>query len=208
MPSTTQKTFSPKASEITHAWRLVDAQGQTLGRLATQIAGWLRGKHVPSFAEHMDLGDFVVVINARGIRVTGNKANDKIYYRHTGYPGGIYATKFKDMQAKHPGRALELGPLTAGRPRRGCGSAVLLGVANAIVRPALVLLTLPLTIVSLGLFLFVVNGATVCLVGWLLPGMKVDSFGDAMLAALVIWIVSWAGEMLLGVGTRQTEAGA
>ena len=86
-------------------------------------------------------------------------------------------------------------------------AAALLGIANAIVRPALVLLTLPLTIVSLGLFLFVVNGATVCLVGWLLPGMKVDSFGDAMLAALVIWIVSWAGEMLLGVRTRQTEQG-
>jgi putative membrane protein len=87
-------------------------------------------------------------------------------------------------------------------------AAILLGMANAVVRPALVLLTLPLTIVSLGLFLFVVNGATVSLVDWILPGMKIDSFGHAMLAALVIWIVSWAGEMLLGVRTRQTEVGA
>ena len=68
MATTTQKTYTPKASEVTHAWRLVDAQDQTLGRLATQIAGWLKGKHLPTYAEHMDLGDFVVVVNAGAIR--------------------------------------------------------------------------------------------------------------------------------------------
>jgi putative membrane protein len=87
-------------------------------------------------------------------------------------------------------------------------AAILMGMANAVVRPALVLLTLPLTIVSLGLFLFVVNGAAISLVDWILPGMKIDDFGHAMLAALVVWIISWAGEMLLGVRTRQTEIGA
>jgi len=71
MPSTTQRTYSPKASEVSHAWRLVDADGQTLGRLATQIATWLRGKHLPTFSEHMDLGDFVVVVNAGRIRPDG-----------------------------------------------------------------------------------------------------------------------------------------
>ncbi|MDB5452319.1 MAG: hypothetical protein JWO33_897 [Caulobacteraceae bacterium] len=78
-------------------------------------------------------------------------------------------------------------------------AAVLLGFVNAIVRPALILLTLPLTLVTLGLFLFVVNGITVSLVDWILPGMRIDSFGHAMLAAVIIWIVSWAAEAILGV---------
>ena len=84
---TTQKTYSPKASEVTHAWRLVDAEGQTLGRLATQIATYLRGKHLPTFAEHLDMGDFVVVVNASRIHLTGNKAQQRMYYRHSTYPG-------------------------------------------------------------------------------------------------------------------------
>src|SRR5947209_4267480 len=104
--STTQRTYSPKASEVTHAWRLVDAEGQTLGRLATQIARFLRGKHLPTFSEHMDLGDFVVVVNARGIRVTGNKARQRIYYRHSTYPGGLKAVALGEVLAKHPERVI------------------------------------------------------------------------------------------------------
>jgi len=107
MSSTTQKTYSPKASEVTHAWRLVDADGQTLGRLATQIASWLRGKHLPTFAEHMDLGDFVVVVNASRIRVTGNKAAQRKYYRHSTYPGGLKVVALGDLLEKHPERVIK-----------------------------------------------------------------------------------------------------
>jgi large subunit ribosomal protein L13 len=104
---TTQKTYSPKASEVTHAWRLVNAEGQTLGRLATQIAGFLRGKHLATFAEHMDVGDFVVVINARAIRVTGNKAQQRLYYRHSTYPGGLKSVALGDLLARHPERVIK-----------------------------------------------------------------------------------------------------
>jgi large subunit ribosomal protein L13 len=107
MPSTTQKTYSPKASEVTHAWRLVDADGQTLGRLATQIATWLRGKHLPTFSEHMDLGDFVVVVNASSIRVSGNKPEQRMYYRHSTYPGGLKTVALGDLLAKHPERVIK-----------------------------------------------------------------------------------------------------
>ena len=100
-------TYTAKAGEVEHGWFVVDAQNKVLGKLATQIASRLRGKHKPEYTPHIDTGDFIVVVNADKIRVTGNKANDKVYYRHSGYPGGIYGTKFKDMQAKHPGRALE-----------------------------------------------------------------------------------------------------
>ena len=86
---------------------MIDAEDIVLGRLAVAAATLLRGKHKATFAPHVDGGDFVVIVNADKIRVTGTKANDKIYYRHSGFPGGIYATKFKDMQAKHPGRAIE-----------------------------------------------------------------------------------------------------
>jgi large subunit ribosomal protein L13 len=106
MPDT-QKTYSPKAGEITHAWRLVDADGQTLGRLATQIAGYLRGKHLPTFAEHMDVGDFVVVVNASRIRLTGNKARDRLYYRHSTYPGGLKSVALGDLLARHPERVIK-----------------------------------------------------------------------------------------------------
>ena len=105
--ATTQKTYSPKAGEITHAWRLVNAEGQTLGRMATQIAGWLRGKHLPTFAEHMDLGDFVVVVNASRIRLTGNKAQQRRYYRHSMYPGGLKSVALGEMLAKHPERVIK-----------------------------------------------------------------------------------------------------
>jgi large subunit ribosomal protein L13 len=101
------KTYSAKAEEIVRSWFLVDAQGKVLGRLATQIAARLRGKHKPEFTPHVDTGDFIVVVNAAKIRVTGRKAERKVYHRHTGYPGGIRTTTFEDLQAKHPTRALE-----------------------------------------------------------------------------------------------------
>jgi large subunit ribosomal protein L13 len=104
---TTQRTYSPKASEVTHSWRLVDAEGQTLGRLATQIAMFLRGKHLPNFAEHMDLGDFVVVVNASRIRLTGNKAQQRLYYRHSTYPGGLKSVSLGEVLAKHPERVIK-----------------------------------------------------------------------------------------------------
>jgi len=100
-------TYLEKPADVKETWHLVDAEGKTLGRLAARVAGILRGKHRPTFTPNVDLGDHVVIVNAEKIRVTGNKANDKVYYRHSGYPGGIHATKFKDMQAKHPTRALE-----------------------------------------------------------------------------------------------------
>ena len=101
------KTFSAKPETVRRDWYLVNAEGKTLGRLATALAHRLRGKHKPVYTPHVDTGDFIVVINASRLRVTGNKALDKVYYRHSGFPGGIYGTNFKDMQAKHPGRALE-----------------------------------------------------------------------------------------------------
>ncbi|HLZ31881.1 MAG TPA: 50S ribosomal protein L13 [Chloroflexota bacterium] len=107
MPSNTQKTYTPKASEVTHAWRLVDAEGQTLGRLATQIAGFLKGKHLPTYSEHMDVGDFVVVVNASAIRVTGNKAQQRMYYRHSTYPGGLKSVALGDLLARQPERVIK-----------------------------------------------------------------------------------------------------
>ena len=101
------KTFSAKPQDIQHDWYLIDAQNQVLGRLASQIALRLRGKHKPEFTPHVDTGDFIVVVNASKLRVTGNKALDKKYYRHSGYPGGIYETNFAKMQAQFPARVLE-----------------------------------------------------------------------------------------------------
>jgi large subunit ribosomal protein L13 len=105
---TSMKTFSAKPAEVTHEWFVIDATDKVLGRVASEVARRLRGKHKPIYTPHVDTGDFIIVVNTAKLRVTGNKAEDKIYYRHTGYPGGIYATRFKDMQAKHPGRALQL----------------------------------------------------------------------------------------------------
>jgi large subunit ribosomal protein L13 len=101
------KTFSAKAHEVQHDWFVVDGADKVLGRLASEIAKRLRGKHKPEYTPHVDTGDFIVVVNAGQIRVTGNKANDKIYYRHSGYPGGISETNFSKMQDRFPGRALE-----------------------------------------------------------------------------------------------------
>ena len=104
---TAMKTFSAKPAEVTHEWFVIDATDKVLGRVASEVALRLRGKHKAIYTPHVDTGDFIVVVNAEKIRVTGNKANDKIYYSHSGYPGGIRSIKFKDMQARHPGRALE-----------------------------------------------------------------------------------------------------
>ncbi len=101
------KTFSAKPHEVQHDWILVDAADKVLGRLASQIASRLRGKHKAIYTPHVDTGDFVVVVNADKLRVTGNKAQDKMYYRHTGYPGGIYETNFIKLQQRHPQRVLQ-----------------------------------------------------------------------------------------------------
>jgi len=101
------KTYSAKPSEVTRDWYIVDASDKVLGRLASEIAHRLRGKHKPEFTRHIDTGDFIVVVNVEKLRVTGNKAKDKLYNRHSGYPGGLYTTNFEKMQAKHPARVLE-----------------------------------------------------------------------------------------------------
>lgn len=102
------KTFSAKPLEVTREWYLVDAADKVLGRLATEIALRLRGKHKPEYTPHVDTGDYIVVVNADKLKVTGNKVLDKHYYRHTGYPGGIIDTTFEKMQERHPGRVLEI----------------------------------------------------------------------------------------------------
>lgn len=104
----TTKSFTPRAGDIERQWFVVDAEGKTLGRLASRIAHILRGKHKPTYSPHMDLGDHIVVINAEKIRVTGRKAEKKVYYRHTGYPGGLRTTTYEDMLNKHPERILRI----------------------------------------------------------------------------------------------------
>ena len=101
------KTFSAKPAEVTRDWFVIDATDKVLGRVASEVAHRLRGKHKPEFTPHVDTGDYIVIVNAARIRVTGAKAQDKKYYRHSGYPGGITETNFEKMQQRHPGRALE-----------------------------------------------------------------------------------------------------
>jgi len=101
------KTFSAKGHEVQHDWFVVDATDKVLGRLAADIAHRLRGKHKAIFTPHVDTGDFIVVVNVEKLRVTGNKAQDKKYYRHSGYPGGISETNFSKLQDRFPGRILE-----------------------------------------------------------------------------------------------------
>lgn len=101
------KTYNVKASEIEREWWIVDATDKTLGRLSTLIAQVLRGKHKPTFVPHLDNGDFIVVTNAEKIRVTGNKEEQKTYFRHSGYPGGARFTSLKQLREKHPERILE-----------------------------------------------------------------------------------------------------
>ena len=102
------KTFSAKPHEVQRGWYIVDASGKVLGRVAAEVARRLRGKHKPEFTPHVDTGDYIVVVNADKLRVTGNKAKDKLYHRHSSYPGGLYTTTFEKLQAKHPERVLQL----------------------------------------------------------------------------------------------------
>ena len=102
------RTFSAKSGEVRQDWYVVDATHKVLGRLAAEIARRLRGKHKPEFTPHIDTGDYIVVVNVDKLRVTGRKAENKIYYRHTGYPGGILSTNFTKLQARHPDRVLKL----------------------------------------------------------------------------------------------------
>ncbi|MBK6961805.1 MAG: 50S ribosomal protein L13 [Gammaproteobacteria bacterium] len=101
------KTFSAKSETVVHDWLLVDAADKTLGRIASAIAHRLRGKHKPEFTPHVDTGDYVIVVNAERVRVTGRKAKDKMYHRHTGYPGGIKSISFEKLIQQAPERALE-----------------------------------------------------------------------------------------------------
>lgn len=100
-------TYMAKANEVERKWYVIDAEGQTLGRLATEVAAILRGKNKPTYTPHIDTGDFVVVINAEKIQLTGNKWNDKVYYRHSGYTGGLKEITAKEMLAKFPERLIE-----------------------------------------------------------------------------------------------------
>ncbi|MGB5097979.1 MAG: 50S ribosomal protein L13 [Porticoccaceae bacterium] len=101
------KTFSAKPETVVHDWLLVDAADKTLGRIASAIAHRLRGKHKPEFTPHVDTGDYVIVVNAERVRVTGRKAKDKMYHRHTGYPGGVKSISFEKLIQQAPERALE-----------------------------------------------------------------------------------------------------
>ncbi|MDH5727977.1 MAG: 50S ribosomal protein L13 [Gammaproteobacteria bacterium] len=101
------KTFSAKPETVKRDWYVVDANGKTLGRLATEIARRLRGKHKPEYTPHVDTGDYIVVVNAEQVQVTGNKFKDKMYYSHTGFPGGIKEINFEKLQAKKPEMIIE-----------------------------------------------------------------------------------------------------
>lgn len=101
------KTFSAKPAEVRRDWYVVDATDKTLGRLATEVALRLRGKHKPEYTPHVDTGDYIVVVNAEKVRVTGNKTQDKIYYRHTGYIGGLKEINFEKLQARKPEMIIE-----------------------------------------------------------------------------------------------------
>jgi large subunit ribosomal protein L13 len=101
------KTFSAKPLEVERDWFVVDASDKVLGRLASEVARRLRGKHKPIYTPHVDTGDYIVVVNVDKLKVTGNKAEDKKYFRHSGYPGGIYETTFRSMHSRFPGRVLE-----------------------------------------------------------------------------------------------------
>jgi len=102
------RTYHPSLSSISKEWLVIDADGEILGRLATKIADLLRGKGKPTYAANIDVGDYVIVINAKKIKVTGNKLSDKLYYRHTGYPGGLRETNLEKLLEQHPDRAITL----------------------------------------------------------------------------------------------------
>ncbi len=118
------KTYFATSENSEHKWYLVDASGKVLGRLASQIAKYLRGKHKPEFTPHADAGDYIVVINASQIKVTGKKEQDKVYYSHSGYPGGIKEITFEKLHEKDPVRIIELA-VKGMLPKNSLGRAVL-----------------------------------------------------------------------------------
>lgn len=117
------KTYSAKPESVKRDWLIIDAENQTLGRLATEVARRLRGKHKPEFTPHVDAGDYVVVVNADKVQVTGNKAKDKTYYRHTGYPGGLKSMSFEKLQNYKPESIIELA-VKGMLPKNPLGSAM------------------------------------------------------------------------------------
>lgn len=101
-------TFMAKANEVERKWYVIDAEGKTLGRLSSEVASILRGKHKPTYTPHVDTGDHVIIVNAEKIELTGNKLNGKVYYRHSGYAGGIKSTTALEMRTKQPEKMIEL----------------------------------------------------------------------------------------------------
>ncbi len=118
------KTISMRAEDVQRSWYVIDANNQTLGRLATEVARRLRGKHKAEYTPHVDTGDYIVVVNADKVRVTGNKTTDKIYYRHSGYPGGIKSVSFQKLRDTHPDRIIEKA-VKGMMPRNSLGRAML-----------------------------------------------------------------------------------
>lgn len=119
-----KSTVSAKAETVNRDWYVIDATDKVLGRLATETARRLRGKHKAEFTPHVDTGDYIIIINAEKIKVTGNKKQQKVYYRHTGYPGGIKSTTLKDLQQSHPERVIEKA-VKGMLPRTPLGRAML-----------------------------------------------------------------------------------
>lgn len=117
------KTFSAKPEAVKRSWYIIDAKGKTLGRMASRIAMILRGKNKPEFTPHVDTGDFVIVINAAEAKVTGNKEQDKLYYRHSQYPGGITQMNYTQLLAKHPTRAVSFA-IKGMLPKNSLGRAM------------------------------------------------------------------------------------
>ncbi len=118
------KTYSPKASEIQRDWHVVDAEGLVLGRMATEVARLLRGKHKPAFVPHMDTGDHVIIVNADKVVLTSDKAGDKLMYRHAGYPGGIKSSTYAEMLANAPAEAVR-GTVRGMLPKNRLGRQML-----------------------------------------------------------------------------------
>lgn len=119
-----RRTYTPRAHDIQRDWYVVDADGMTLGRLATVVAAQLRGKTKPYFTPHMDTGDFVIVVNAEKIKVTGNKETDKLYHRHSGYPGGLRSISLREMRQTFPDRIVKAA-VKGMLPRNALGEQLL-----------------------------------------------------------------------------------
>jgi len=133
------KTYSTKASEIKRQWHTIDASGKVLGKVATEAASLLMGKHKPIFTRHLDSGDFVVITNAEKIRVTGNKSQQKLYYRHSGYPGGLKSISLEKLSQTEPTRVIEYavkGMLPKNRLRDGMMKRLKVYVGEAHPHPA------------------------------------------------------------------------